>query len=127
MMPTLGSRFTAFEDNQSAPNLPGAPQIGAGPYGMPDWFYRNMSDAASYQAYLARNFLANCYRNADQIDGRQVARDGAVGGLKGSIKGGAASGLRLGPGAIPLGAAKGALTGSVGGAAISALRQACYR
>jgi len=124
-MPTLGSNLLRFESNGSAPNLPGAPQIGSRPDGLADWYYRNMRDAAAYQAYLAKNFVHNCIRNANQIDGNQVARDAVTGGLRGGIRGGVKSTFRFGPEAAPAGAARGFLGGAAGGAAKSALRQAC--
>jgi hypothetical protein len=126
-MPTLGSNLLRFEDNASSPNLPGVPEVGTGPDGLADWYYRNMRDAAAYQAHLAHAFLSNCYRNVGRIDGGQVAHDAAASGLKGAARGAAMGFFRGGPDGALTGGARSLLLSPIGGAAQSAVRQACYR
>jgi len=126
-MPTLGSNLLRFESNGSAPNLPGAPQIGSRPDGLADWYYRNMRDAAAYQAYLAENFVKNCRRNLGSVDGGQIARDAAVSGLEGGVRNAAIGAIRGGPDGALAGALQGLVLSPIGGAAKSVLRQACYR
>lgn len=101
--------------------------MGGGPYGMADWYYRNMRDAASYQAYLARIFASNCRQNFGSVDGRQIAHDAAVSGLKGGVRNAAIGLVRGGPDGALAGALNGLLLSPIGGAAKSVLRQACYR
>lgn len=126
-MPTLGSNLLRFEDNASSPNLPGVPQVGTRPDGLANWYYKNMRDAAAYQAYLAHAFLSNCYRNVGSIDCGQLAQDAAASGLKGAARKAAVGFLRDGPDGALAGGVRGLVLSPIGGAARSAWRQACYR
>jgi hypothetical protein len=126
-MPALGSNLLRFEDNSSSSNLPGVPQAGTGPDGLADWYYRNMRDAAAYQAYLTHAFISNCYRNRASIDGGQVVHDAAASELKGAARSAGVGFFTGGPDGALAGGVRGALLGPLRGAAKSVLRQACFR